>query len=297
MHSTETIIDHRQRIRRVMAHINRHLDEKYRLEQLAEVACFSPFHFIRVFETVMGETPQQYVIRKRMERAGFYLLKRDLRITEIAFNVAYETSSSFCKVFKTHFGISPRQFRDTIPEELYYKTNHPFRSSIAVRNRTKSVPVPTIKTLPSIKVVYIENRGVLDGSFLATALISFKRLETLIADNALECMIQNFVSIYPYRPLSMEDNQALNFVGAIVDGEIESLKGLHYCILPPGRYAVFNHYGAYEFIPQTWNQAYMNWLPRSGQSLRDTPPLEIHLNADLTSNKLQLKAHLLIPIV
>ncbi|MBW2572160.1 MAG: helix-turn-helix transcriptional regulator, partial [Deltaproteobacteria bacterium] len=142
MHSTETIIDHRRRIRRVMAHINQHLDEKYRLEQLAEVACFSPFHFIRVFETVMGETPQQYVIRKRMERAGLYLLKRDLRITEIAFNVAYETSSSFSKIFKTHFGISPRQFRDTIPEELYYKTNHPFLSSIAVRNRAGSVPVP-----------------------------------------------------------------------------------------------------------------------------------------------------------
>ena len=75
MHSPETIIDHRNRIQRVMKHINLNLDNKLPLDSLAEVACFSSFHFIRVFEKLMGETPQQYTIRKRMERAGFYLLK------------------------------------------------------------------------------------------------------------------------------------------------------------------------------------------------------------------------------
>jgi len=296
MHSTETIIDHRRRIRRVMIHINRHLDEKYRLDQLAEVACFSPFHFIRVFERLMGETPQQYIIRKRMERAGFYLLKRDLRITDVALNVAYETPSSFCKVFKSYFGMPPRKFRDTVPEELYYKTNHPFRPKVGSLNRSGAIPQPAIRFLPAIKALFIENRGVVDGTFLGSALKSFDRFETIIADNSLESIIRNFVSIYPYRPVIMDNSQTINLVGAMVEYDIEPPKGLHLCTLPPGRYAIFNHYGSYDYIPQTWNRAYMNWLPKSGELHRDAPPLEIHIDADLTSNKLQLKAYLLVPI-
>ncbi len=156
MQSADTIIDHRRRIRRVTIHIGRNLDKKFRLDQLAEIACFSPFHFIRVFGALMGEPPQQHIIRKRMERAGFYLLKKDLRITDVAFSVAYDTPSSFSKIFKNHFGISPRQFQDTISENCYSKTNHPFRSVTANRNQSLSVPMPIIRSLPSIKVIYGE---------------------------------------------------------------------------------------------------------------------------------------------
>ncbi len=170
MHSSATINDHRQRIRRVMIHINHNLDEKQRLDQLAAVACFSSFHFLRVFEMLMGETPRQYIIRKRMERAGHYLLKKELPVTDIAFRVAYGTPSSFCKVFKTYYGISPRRFRDTVSEKEYNKPNHPFRFSGTFRNRSGSVPV--IRYLPSIKAICIENRGVENCSFLNTAWLS-----------------------------------------------------------------------------------------------------------------------------
>ncbi|MCP3898511.1 MAG: AraC family transcriptional regulator [Desulfobacteraceae bacterium] len=296
MQSIDTIIDHRQRIRRVMIHIGQHLEKKLRLDQLAEIACFSSFHFIRVFETIMGETPQQYIIRKRMERAGFYLLKKDLRITDVAFSVAYGTPSSFCKVFKTHFGISPRKFQDTISEDCYYKTNHPFRSVTLNCNQSLPTPLPIIRSLPPIKAMYIVNKGVVNGSFLATAKKSFNRFEKLIAYHGLEGSIKNQISIYPNRASGLEDDQALNFVGAVVEQKIDLVNGLHYYTFPPGKYAIFKHYGSYDFIMQTWNQAYINWFPKSGRLLRDEPPLEIHLNAT-TSNKFQLKAYLLIPIL
>ena len=95
MLSKDTIIDHRQRVQRVVIYINENLGAQLRLDHLSEVACFSPFHFLRVFESLMGETPQQYVIRKKMERAGFYLLKQKKSVTDIALGVAYETPSSF----------------------------------------------------------------------------------------------------------------------------------------------------------------------------------------------------------
>ncbi len=299
MQSADTIIDHRRRIRRVTIHIGRHLDKKFRLDQLAEIACFSPFHFIRVFGALMGEPPQQYIIRKRMERAGLYLLKTDLRITDVAFHVAYGTPSSFSKIFKIHFGISPRQFQDTVSEDCYSNANHPFRSLTGGRNQSLSAPMPIIRSLPSIKVIYVVNRGGVDGSFWGTTQKSFNSLKKQIAHHDLEDSVKEMVSIYPHRVLSLEDNQTLNFVGAILERntiEQKIKKGLQYYVYPPGKYAIFKHYGSYEFITQTWNQAYMNWLPKSGRLLRNQPPMEIHLNT-ATSIRLQLKAYILIPIL
>jgi len=297
MRSADTIIDHRERIRRAIIHLNRQLDQKIRLDQLARLTCYSPFHFIRVFETIMGETPQQYIIRKRMERAGFNLLRHDWSVTDVAFSVSYETPSSFCKIFKNTFRISPRQFRDTTSVKEYYKVHHPFRFFGEKHKYSRSVPVPVIKCLPPIKVMYIENRGTEDGSFLATAPASFRKFEKEIARQNLERMVHAQVSIYPFRPLTFDDKQVLNYVGATVHGEKESLPGFECTTLPPGRYAIFNHFGSYKFMPQTWNQAYMNWLPKSGKQLRDAPPFEIHLNTGSNPNSHQLQAYLMIPIL
>lgn len=296
MQSAETIIDHRQRIQRVVTHINRHLDKKLRLDELSQLACFSPFHFIRVFENVMGEPPQQYVFRKRMEQAGFNLLRRDWSVTDVTFSVAYETPSSFCKSFKNYYGKSPRRFRDTTPKNLYHKTHHPFRSTRKNQKWSRNGQVPVIKHLPSINVICIKNRGANAGSFRATAPGSFERFESKIINEDLGCFVGNQVSVYPFRPSSLEDREAQSLVGAIALRNTESLNGFNHITLPEGKYAIFNHFGSYDFMIQTWNQAYANWYPRSGRTLRESPPVELHLGNRLNQDPLQLIAHLMVPI-
>ncbi len=294
MHSEDTIIDHYRRINRVMLHINRHLDEKHRLDELAGVACLSPFHLIRVFDSVMGETPRQYIIRKRMERAGFYLLSENKPITDIALNLAYGTPSSFCKIFKAHFGISPRRFRDTTSRTEYAKPNHPFRCNRPTGSGF--IPSPVIRVLPPFQAMVMENRGVVDGSFLTTASKTFDRFEKIIRNQGLEDHIDHLISIYPFRAFAPDDRRVKNLVGGIVKKKFEPVKGLFSLSLPGGRYAIFNHFGSYEFIVQTWNRAYMGWLPKSGLALRDSPPLEIHLPPGPGRARLFLKAYILIPI-
>jgi len=213
-----------------------------------------------------------------MERAGFDLLEKKRRVIDVALGVAYGTPSSFCKVFKSHFGMTPRQFRDTISNEEYVKTNHPFRSAIGNRNRSLSMPVPVIRKLPVIKTICIKNQGVVDGNFLASNLKSFDTFRQQVVHNDLSSLIQESVSIYPTRPVGVKDNQATDFVGAIIKQETQLTDKFHYFVFPAGEYAIFNHYGSYDFISLTWNQAFMNWLPKSGKTLRDLPPFEIHLN-------------------
>lgn len=297
MHSPATIIDHRHRVKRVMMHINQHLEQKCRLDELAEVACFSPFHFIRVFAAIMGETPLEYTVRKKMERAGFHLLRREYAITDIALDVGYDTSSSFCKAFKAHFGMSPRRFRDAMSKNWYYWANRTVYPIKGTRKRCRlGCPVPVIRFLPSLNVVCLENRGFVNGSYLKTASLSFKQLVKWLADLGLERTVQAFASIYPYRTSSLEDDKALNYVGAILSRKIEFIKNLRYFVLPQGRYAIFQHYGPYDFIMQTWNQVYANWLPRSGRTLRYAPPIELHLDIESTVNSYRPAALILIPI-
>jgi AraC family transcriptional regulator len=156
--------------------------------------------------------------------------------------------------------------------------------------------MPVLRFLPSLNVVCLENRGFVDGSYLKTASSSFKQLVKWLTGIGVERMARAFVSIYPYRTSGLEDTDAFNYVGAVLSRKIEPIENLRCFVLPPGRYAIFQHDGPYDFIMQTWNQVYANWLPRSGRSLRYAPPIELHLDIASTVDSHRPTALVLIPI-
>jgi AraC family transcriptional regulator len=98
-----------QRINLVLNHIRERIADDLSLDALAQVACFSPFHFHRIFKSIVGETVNQFVVRLRLERA-VALLKTSPRmpITNAAFAVGFESASGFSRAFKKRFGISAR---------------------------------------------------------------------------------------------------------------------------------------------------------------------------------------------
>lgn len=104
-------VDYLSRINRAIDHVTQHLAEPLELEQVAKVACFSPFHFHRIFRSAMGETLHDFVKRVRLERA-VYLLAHHGRpsLTEIALACGFGSSSDFSRSFKKHYGVSPRAF-------------------------------------------------------------------------------------------------------------------------------------------------------------------------------------------
>lgn len=297
MHSSETIIDHRQRVTRAMAHINQNLDREILLDQIAEVACYSPFHFLRVFETLLGETPRQYTIRKRMEYAGFYLLEKNQRIIDTAIGVGYETHTAFCKAFKKFYGLSPGRFRDNTSRGWFYKANRFYHPVGGGHTRLAPGPVPTIRTLPRLNIIYYEDHGFLNGPFPSSANESLRILKNIITDHELEQNIAAFVGIYPRRFLSTDDNTAFRLKGAVIDRDIESLKNVNTIGFPPGRYAIYEHYGPYEFTGQSWNRLILGWLPRSGRQPRGSNLFEIYLLPPVSPiHARQLSAYLLLPV-
>ena len=77
--------EYQLRINKVTDYIHNHIDQPLSLQKMAGIACFSPFHFHRVFTILTGETPTDYIKRTRIEKAAL-LLKRneELSATEIA---------------------------------------------------------------------------------------------------------------------------------------------------------------------------------------------------------------------
>jgi AraC-like DNA-binding protein len=85
--------------------------DRVRLEHAAREACLSPFHFNRVFTRAFGETPHQFVTRRRIEEAKKLLLAENQSVTDICFNLGYESLGSFSTKFRALTGLSPAAFR------------------------------------------------------------------------------------------------------------------------------------------------------------------------------------------
>jgi AraC-like DNA-binding protein len=91
------------------------IDEQYAkpldLDELARTANFSRFHFIRAFRRAFHATPHEYLTRTRIDRARELLVEDQLTVTEICFEVGFESLGSFSTLFHKIVGWSPSIYR------------------------------------------------------------------------------------------------------------------------------------------------------------------------------------------
>jgi AraC-like DNA-binding protein len=84
------------------------------IRDVAREAAMSPFHFIRQFESVFGQTPHQFRIQSRLERARHLLALSDYSVTDVCMEVGFSSLGSFSALFARRFGTSPSAYRRQI---------------------------------------------------------------------------------------------------------------------------------------------------------------------------------------
>lgn len=101
-----------QRFERVVTAMNRRLDQPMTNSNMADIACLSPCHFNRLFRHATGIPPIQFHYALRLDRAKRLLVSTDLSITEICFEVGYNSLGTFTSRFNQLVGLSPSAFRN-----------------------------------------------------------------------------------------------------------------------------------------------------------------------------------------
>lgn len=260
------------RIDRVIDFIGQHLDEELSLDELCKVACFSKYHFHRLFTVYTGISLQSYIKWLRLKRAAHQLIvyKKDT-IINIAMDAGFESHESFSRAFKQICGQAPSEFRK---KAIWSEWENPPHS---LHIKGKKIMTITIKELPEKRLAVMEHRGdPLKLSDTLDELITWAKTQPIdLKPKADEAFGFGYhdpreVPAEDFRfdlALSVPQNFKLN------DQVIERK-------LPAGRYAVTTHKGSRDNIGDTIYGLYRDWLPESGEELGDLPCIFCYQNFD-----------------
>ena len=243
------------RYRRVLAHIDAHADEELTVEVLAGVAGLSRFHFQRQFAALFGIGVHAYVRLVRFHRASFRLAFRGSSILEIALDSGYESHEAFTRAFKRAFGQAPSEFRAN-PDWVAWGN----RLESLHRLRADHAEAPAdvrIAHVPKVRVTALEHRG--DAQQLLASLSRFIAWRRRSGLSPRTSATYNLVYDAACVDLCAEG------IAATLD---DDLVVKH---IPGGRCAVSRHVGPEASLWRTVDRLYAQWLPASGEVLRDEP--------------------------
>ncbi len=286
----QTINDHRERLNRVLVHIQENNDKPLSLEVLASVASFSSFHFHRIFAAYVGETLNEHLRRIRLDKAAQKLYYTNEPITSIALSAGYETPAAFTKAFKQRFGKNPTEYKKIKREKL-----PAFVNILNSNNQGKKVKImkPEIRMMPEQKVLFVRKTGRYDkaaGEAWA-ALMKFAYSRRLMSKNT------KGIGISHDSPDITPENQIRYDACITFKGDVKPEGEVGVRTLSGGKYAVFLHKGPYNKFNETYNHIMARWYPASGEKFREAPCFELYLNRDPRRTKPEnLRTEIFVPI-
>ncbi len=274
-----TWIDYKERILRVLTHIQEHLDEALDLEELARVACFSSFHFHRIFAAMTGETIADHVRRLRLERAAMELRSGARQVIQVALDAGYEAHAAFTRAFKAAYGVSPAEFRRATgpiailaaPSGVHFRQGVPLTTFNTNHITTKVMKVITRKIKP-MRVAYLRHVGPYED----TRQTWFDLTAQLSAEKQLRKR-SVYIGIGHDNP-SVTPAAELRYDACITVVEaFEPKKPVELQTIVGGDYAVAKNCPVGK-IKDAFQYLYGKWLARSSRELRSAPSFIVFVN-------------------
>ncbi len=262
------------RVNRAIDFMIEHMGEPLKLEDIARAACFSPYHFHRIFTAIAKETPHAFLKRARLDRAVFLLSNRsDVSLTEIALACGFSSSSDFSRSFRAHFGVAPRLFdvdraRSSRREEMQRKLHiDPVRVASAADPRDFQL---NLVDLPARRVAYLrahrpyEGTGVLEASERLLAWARPRRLEH-----------GQWLGYQWDDPELVPMEKCRYDVGLEIPAEVELGEDISEALFPPMKVAELEIKGTVELELRALHWIYESWLPNSGFAPDHQPGFEV----------------------
>ena len=281
---TITYNDYTQRINKVVAYINDHLDESLDLKTLAEVAALSEFHFHRVFKALKGESIGAHISRLRIEAAARLLRYSALSIEDIAFNIGYETPAALSKAFKNQYGITPTKYRTN--KDIYIMKKEIINPDLALK-------APKIMELEPKNLIYVAltgEYGTLDYGKAYEQLWAVVKSQKLFTKGIESICVSYDDPKITEASLQRSEVSLAIHKPAHPEGEVSCKT------LAGGKYAVFFYQGSYSHLSAVYDAA-MRWVIDSEYEVREEPTFEKYLNDSRRTPEEKLKTEVYIPII
>jgi AraC family transcriptional regulator len=297
---TETERTYKERVLRILVHIQEHLDEALPLEDLARVACFSPHHFHYIFGAMVGESVKEHVRRLRLERAAHRLLFGDQPVTSIAFDAGYETHESFTRAFRAMFGAAPSRYRKLqragtrvpAPSGIHYLPEGRPEDFNPMQRGGPPMEV-RIETLAPMKVAFLRHVGPYEDEGVGR---TWQKLDAWAAQHGLLGPGATLIGISHDNPHVTPPDKLRYDACIATDQPFEPEGEVGTQVIPGGEYAVTTHRGPYEKLPETYARLYGEWLPQSGREPADFSGFQHHHNTPPETAPEDLVTDIYVPL-
>jgi AraC family transcriptional regulator len=259
-----TVLDYSRRIERVIAYIGEHLHDSLDLDRLAAVACFSPFHFHRIYRAMTGETAADTLRRLRLHHAAGELVQGQAPIAALARQAGYRSIAAFTRAFGASYGISPSAYRRAgrlVPP-----------SPAATETETAMYDV-SVRELQPAHLAALRHAG----SYLEIG-PTFERLFAWAIGRGLMSPQTRAIGVYYDDPDGVAAKDLRSEAGLVIGPGVPIDGDLRIVEVPGGRHAVLHHRGPYAELNKAYRWLYREWLPRSGEQCADRPIFEEYLN-------------------
>ena len=254
---------------RVLEYIDYHLDENLSVKQLSQIAAFSKYHFHRQFTELFGINLFKYIQLVRLKRASYQLaFRKNIRIIDIAISSGFENHESFSRAFKKNIGQTPSEFRNQ-PEWKSWNDKYQILKDSRILQMKSNQDNCQVKIVDfqGSKVAVFEHRG--NPELIGNSVRKFIEWgkENKIPSN--QRVIYNLV--YDDPAITKPEEYRFDICVTFNSDVKENRFGVINKVIPSGRCAMLRHIGTDENIAETVSYLYREWLPSSGEQLRDFP--------------------------
>ena len=261
--------NYQARMQRVLDHIDQHLDDDLDLEAMSGVAAFSKYHFHRQFTSTFGVSVHRYAQLARMKRASHRLAENAAQsVTDIAMDAGYDAPDAFARAFRQRFGQSPSSFRKSPDWGAWLMAFGPLDNA---RNKLMQIIFDhddvTIHDVSPTPVAMMEHRG--DRAMLPDTFDRF-RAWGKAAGLSPETSPTFMVFRSEREPAVLADYSMDICVGTdqpVAADDAQMKAG----VIPGGRCAVLRYPGNTNNLEPAALYLYRDWLPASGEEVRDFP--------------------------
>lgn len=264
----KTVDAYRYRFLKLLDYIDANLDENLSVDRLSIVAAFSKYHFHRQFSEFLGIGAYKYVQLNRLKRAAYQLAFRDRPIVDIALASSYESPEAFARAFKKSIAQTPSEFRKQPQWEPWHATYQKL-SEIRSQHMKSDTQVEQVKIVmfKETKVAALEHLG--DPQLIGNSVRKF--IEWRKQNHLTPRVSKTFNIVYDTPAETAPEDYRLDICAATDSHVANNSFGVVAKTIPGGRCAVLRHIGSDDTLGDTVTYLYSEWLPQSGEELRDFP--------------------------